>query len=288
MPAVLTPAVTRRFSFLLLPLTLSLCASDASAQALSLSREQQAEFLRTARIVSSAPIGKGVTKPFRLTLTDGTLTHDAAFQSVDERRQTSRTGRGGAIELNFTDSWKYNIAAPRVADLLGIGDMIPVSVERSWNGTRGALTWWVDDILMDDQERRETNAQPPDVDAWNHQQQRMRVFTELVHDTDRNQGNILIVKDPTTPLGADWRLVMIDFTRAFRPWKKTPNPLPILRRCDRNLLAAMRRLTKPAVQAAVGDYLTGFEVDGLLARRDIILKHFDALIAKVGETSVLY
>jgi hypothetical protein len=265
-----------------------LCASDASAQALSLSREQQAEFLRTARIVSSAPIGKGVTKPFRLTLTDSTLTHDAAFQSVDERRQTSRTGRGGAIELNFTDSWKYNIAAPRVAELLGIGDMIPVSVERSWNGTRGAVTWWVDDVLMDEQERRQKNAEAPNKDEWNHQQQRMRVFAELVHDTDRNQGNILIAKDPSTSLGDGWRLVMIDFTRAFRPWKKTPNPLTILRRCDRKLLAAMRSLTKPAVQAAVGVYLTGFEVDGLLARRDIILKHFDALIAQVGETNVLY
>jgi hypothetical protein len=282
-----TPAVTRRLAFFLAPFSFALCAcalvvcaSDAGAQALSLSREEQADFLRTARIVSSAPIGKGVTKPFRLTLTNGPLTHDAAFQSVDERRQMSRTGRGRTLELNFSDSWKYNIAAPRIAELLGMGDMIPVSVERTWNGTRGAVTWWVDDVLMDDQERREKNANPPDVDAWNQQQQRMRVFTELVHDTDRNQGNILIIKD--------WRLVMIDFSRAFRPWKKTPNPLTILRRCDRNLLAGMRGLTKPAVQDAVGDYLSSFEVDGLLARRDIIVKHFEGLIAQLGEASVLY
>jgi hypothetical protein len=281
----MTPAVTsatsgviRRFAFFLLPFALSLCASITSAQ--TLSREQQAAFLGTARIVASVPIGKGVTKPFRLTLTDGTVTHDAAFQSVDEKRQQSRTGRGRTLELNFTDSWKYNIAAPRVAELLGIGDMIPVSVERVWNGKRGAITWWVDDVLMDEQERRQKNATSPDVDGWNQQQQRMRVFAELVHDTDRNQGNILITKD--------WRVVMIDFTRAFRPWKKTPNPLTILRRCDRNLLAAMRGLTKPALEDAVGDYLSSFEVDGLLGRRDIIVKHFEALIAQLGEASVLY
>jgi len=271
-------AGSRRFSFVLLPLAFASIASAASAQALS--RQEQAEFLRTARIVSSAPIGKGVTKPFRLTLTSGTLTHEAAFQSVDERRQMSRTGRGGTMELNFADSWRYNVAAPRVAELLGIGDMIPVSVERTWNGTRGAITWWVDDVLMDEQERREKNAEPPDVDAWNQQQQRMRVFTELVHDTDRNQGNILITKD--------WRLVMIDFTRAFRPWKRTPNPLNIVRRCDRKLLAAMRGLTKPALQDAVGDYLSSFEVDGVLARRDILVKHFEGLIAQLGEARVLY
>lgn len=275
-------------TFCLLPFTLGVCASEASAQALALSRPEQAEFLRTARIVSSVPIGKGVTKPFRLTLTNGTLTHDAAFQSVDERRQMSRTGRGGSMELNFTDSWKYNVAAPRVAELLGIGDMIPVSVERTWNNTRGAVTWWVDDVLMDEQGRREKNAEPPDVDGWNQQQQRMRVFTELVHDTDRNQGNILITKDPSSPLGPGWKLVMIDFTRAFRPWKRTPNPLTIVRRCDRKLLAAMRGLTKPAVQQAAGDYLSSFEVEGLLARRDILVKHFESLIAQLGEARVLY
>lgn len=280
MTALVMSSVRRRFAFFLVPFALSVCASVASAYAQSLSREEQAEFLRTARVVHSERIGKGVTNPFRLTLTDGTLTHDAAFQSVDERRQTSRTGRGGAIELNFTDSWKYNIAAPRLAELLGIGDMIPVSVERPWNGKKGALTWWVDDVLMDDQARREKKAEPPDIETWNHQQQRMRVFTELVHDTDRNQGNILITRD--------WRVVMIDFTRAFRPWKKTPSPLTILRRCDRKLLAAMRGLTKPAVQKAVGDYLSSFEVDALLARRDIIVKHFEGLIAQLGEASVLY
>ena len=267
-----------RSAFCLLPFAVCVLASEASAQALS--REQQAEFLRTARIVSSTPIGKGVTKPFRLTLTDGRLTHDAAFQSVDQQKQMSRTGRGGTLELQFTDSWKYNIAAPRVAELLGIGDMIPVSVERRWNGARGAITWWVDDVLMDEQERREKNAEPPDVERWNQDQQRMRVFTQLVHDTDRNQGNILITKD--------WRVVMIDFSRAFRPWKKTPDPLTILRRCDRNLLTAMRGLTQEAVEKAVGDYLTGFEVSGLLGRRDIIVKHFEALVARLGEASVLY
>ena len=251
------------------------------AEAQTLTREEQAAFLRTAQVVKFAPIGKGVTNPYRLTLNDGRITHDAAFQSIDEQRSVSmRTGRKGTPELNFTDSWRFNVAAPRVAELLGIGEMVPVSVQRTWRGRVGALTWWVDDVLMDDQERRKTNAQPPDPTAWGQQQGRMRVFTELVHDTDRNQGNILITKD--------WRLVMIDFTRAFRPWNQPPNPIHTLRRCDRKLLEAMRGLTRPALQQAVSEYLNDYEIAALLARRDVIVKHFEGLIAQMGEEKVLY
>jgi hypothetical protein len=241
---------------------------------------EQAAFLSTARIVKFAPIGKGVTKPFRLTLSDGTLTHDAAFQSVNQERQMSRTGRGGAMELKFVDSWRFNVVAYRIATLLGIGHMVPVSVERAWDGKKGALTWWVDDVLMDEAERRRTGVEPPDRDDWTHQQFRMRVFTQLAYDTDRNQGNVLITKD--------WRVIMIDFTRAFRSWEKLPEPLTTLRRCDRALLSAMRGLSKEQVRTAAGPYLTAFEVDALMARRDILVNHFDALIAKVGEAHVLY
>ena len=52
----------------------------------------QAEFLRTAKVVRSRSIGKGVTAPQRLTLTDGTVTHDAAFQSVNERKSQADFG----------------------------------------------------------------------------------------------------------------------------------------------------------------------------------------------------
>jgi hypothetical protein len=37
---------------------------------------------------------------------------------------------------------------------------------------------------------------------------RIRVFDELVYDTDPNLTNVLI--------GTDWKLYRIDFTRAFR------------------------------------------------------------------------
>jgi len=254
--------------------------APARASGQPLSREEQAEFLRTARIVHSEPIGKGVTHPYRLTLTNGTLTHDAAFQSVDEQKIKSHTGPRRTLQLRFVDSWRYNVAAHRLAALLGIPEMVPVSVQRTWDGKIGALTWWVDDVLMDDQERRKTGAAPPDDADWIRQQFRMTVFTQLAYDTDRNQGNILITKD--------WRVVMIDFTRAFRTFKTPPEPLPALRRCDRVMLAGMRGLTKEKLAEAAGTYLSRYEVEALIARRDLIVSHFDKLVAQFGEANVLY
>ncbi len=45
-------------------------------------------------------------------------------------------------ELNFRDSYKYNIAAYRLGRLLGL-DMIPPSVERKVGGTYTAVIWWI-------------------------------------------------------------------------------------------------------------------------------------------------
>ena len=261
-------------------LALTLCLLPFALEAQSLTREQQAEFLRTAQVIDARQTSKGITQPFRLTLTDGTLTHDAHFQSIDQQKSVASTGRDRRMELNFKDHWRFNVAAHRVAVLLGIPDMVPVSVERKWDGKVGAMTWWVDDVLMDEEERRKTGAKPPDPEAWARHDARMRLFSQLAYDTDRNQGNNLITKD--------WRIVTIDFTRAFRPWNETPAPLNILRRCDRALLQSMRALTRDAVRAAAGEYLTGNEVNALLRRRDRIVEHFEGLIATLGEKSVLY
>jgi recombination DNA repair RAD52 pathway protein len=44
------------------------------------------QFLLTAKVVTSQEVNKGITNILRLTLTDGTLTHDAHFQSVDRHK----------------------------------------------------------------------------------------------------------------------------------------------------------------------------------------------------------
>lgn len=242
----------------------------------TLTREAMREFLLTAKVVKSIGIGKGVTRPVRLTLSDGTLTHDAAFQGVDERKVKVEFAAGGR-EVNFVDSFHFNIAAYEVSGLLGLQDMMPVTVERRWQGRLGSWTWWID-AMMDEQRRLDEKITPPDVEAWNRQIYRMRAFAELVADTDRNLGNVLITHD--------WSLVMIDFTRAFRLSKQVS--VKGLPRCDRRLLDAMRNLDADAVERVAGKHLSKYEVQAMMARRDAIVAHFDKLVAEKGEAAVLY
>jgi hypothetical protein len=249
----------------------------------ALTVDQQLAFLKTARVVAAKPIGKGVTGALRLTLTDGVLTHDASFQSVDEqaRPHEVQQGKRFAGELLFVDSYRYNIAAWELARLLGLEEMTPPTVERYYRGDPGAFSWWVDDVLMDEGERERTNTQPASGTSLGvaRQRQRMQVFAELVRDTDRNKGNVLYTKD--------WRVVMLDFTRAFRlqPTLRLPDTLTT---CDRELLERLRALDKADVSRTAGRHLTPFEVDAVMKRRDLIVERFDRLVAQRGESAVLF
>jgi hypothetical protein len=252
-------------------------APIAQTAAPTLPREQIRQFLETAPIIKGKATVKGVTRPMRVTLSDGTLTHDAAFSTVDEHKNVERF-EGGRVELDFVDSYKFSLAAYKIAELVGLDDMMPVHVEREWRGQKGALAWWVD-AKMDEGERLKNKVPVPNPAAWNEQMYRMRVFMQLVADTDRNVGNLLI--------DADWKLWMIDFTRAFRRTKSVLSDKD-LKKCDRELLAKLRALTVEQVAAATRPYLTKAEIVPLMARRDQIVKLFDALAARNGEAQVLY
>ena len=265
---------------LLLPLPTFAQSSTAPASD-SLTRPQMREFLLTAKVTRSRDIGKGVTSPKRLTLSNGTLTHDAAFQAVDERQTVASLaggGRSAVIEMNFVDSYRYNLAAEAIAGLLDLEYMMPVHVERRWNGKKGSLSWWVD-TMMEEGERLKKKIQPPNATDWNHQMYRMRVFAALTRDTDRNVGNVLITHD--------WKVMMIDFTRAFRLQTELLYGKD-LAQIDRALLPRLEALTRDGVKQAVDDQLTALEIDALMKRRDVIVAHFKKLIADLGEKAVLY
>ena len=247
------------------------------ASAATLDRGAQAEFLRTAKVIRSRQLSSGVTSPFRLTLDAGGVTHDAAFQSINERRTQADFGTRGQ-EVNFTDSHHFNLAAFTIAGLVGLGGMMPVTVHRTWNGREGTITWWIDDAF-DERTRLKEKRQPPNALAWSHQMHKMRVFAALVGDSDRNLGNVLIT--------GDWKLWMIDFTRAFRLWSGLQYPAD-LTQIDRALLARLRALDADQVRAATAHCVSPFEASALMKRRDALVTHFDRLVKEKGAGAVLY
>jgi hypothetical protein len=239
--------------------------------------ERIREFLHSADVVDKRRTKKGITAPRRLTLSDGRIEHDAVFQTIDEFKHVMRFD-GGRIELNFRDTYHFNIAAFEVAHLLGISHMVPVSIERRLFGEIGSLSWWVT-WKWDEQMRVKEELRPPNGINWRQQWDIARVFGELVYDTDRNQTNMLITED--------WKLWMIDFSRAFRRMKELRRPEG-LRYVSRSLLERLRALDGNSLRAAAGDHLGEVEIEGLLARRDLIVQRFDRLIAERGEERVLF
>ena len=233
-------------------------------------------FLAKAPIVSLRRLGTGTTNSRRATLSDGTLTHDAHVQIVDAQKTDNKART--VTERTFLDSYRYNIAAYRLARLVGLQN-VPPSVERVVEGERAAVTWWIDDVLMDEKERKEKNTSGPNAVRTGRQIRAMHIWDELIHNTDRNQGNIIWAKD--------WSLWLIDHTRSFQPVDALMKPQEVVS-CEASLLEAMRGLTEASIAKAVGNTLSRVEIQATLARRDRIVKQLDALIAKQGEAAVLF
>jgi hypothetical protein len=230
----------------------------------SLSLAEREQFLSKARVTRTRGVSTGITGTIRATLSDGTITHDASIQTIDEYKQRFEGTRG--TEFNFTDTWRYNVAAYRLDRLLELG-MIPPSVERSYNGKPGSFTWWVDDVLMDEGARLKKKIEAPDAKRWNEQMWHVRLFDQLIYNVDRNLGNLVIDKD--------WTIWMIDHTRAFRLFgsPKTPGNISLV---DRRVIERLKALDRPTLDEAIKHYLTQPEMKALLERRDALV----ALIEK--------
>lgn len=251
--------------------------APAAPPPITLTPAQMEEFLLRAKIVRTRAAGGGVTGSLRATLSDGVLTHDAQIQTIDQARTIFQPARGPA-ELNFRDTYRYNVGGYRLAVLLEL-DNVPMSVERQVDGKRAAVTWWIDDVLMDERARLKTGERGPDPERLAMQTYIMRVFDELIANRDRNMGNLLWT--------TDWKMWMIDHTRAFRLGKDLQRPNALVR-IDRSLLENMRRLTPDAVLKGVGNSLNKSEIQAMLARRDAIVKLFDDKVRERGEHAVLF
>jgi hypothetical protein len=242
-----------------------------------LTPEEMDHFLRQADIVATKSTKKGVTNARRVTLFDGKVRHDAQVQDVNIELPIFEVGPKNT-EVNFKDLFRYNIAGYRLSLLLGLGN-VPMSVERRVQGKDVAMTWWLDDVMMDEGARQKEHTVGPNPSRTAMQIHVLRVFDELIQNRDRNGGNLLWT--------SDWKMWMIDHTRAFRLGKDLLKPQQ-LERVERTLLDRMRELNEPKLTEAMDKSLTKQEIEALLARRDAIVKLFDERIAARGEAAILY
>jgi hypothetical protein len=244
----------------------------AQTPSVTLTLEQKEAFLLNATVTRVHPAKKGITGTLRATLSDGTFTHDASIQKIDLQSTRFQTNRG--VEMHFRDCYKFNIAAWRLAQLLGIAHMVPPSVARRYGGTEASFTWWIDDVQMDETERMKRKVQAPDKNLWSREYLIMKVFDQLIYNTDRNAQNILYDKD--------WHIWMIDHSRAFRIQDTLLEP-KALERCDLRLLNAMKRLEEPELVRELTPWLRITEIKALLTRRDRIVALFERRPDKLYE-----
>src|SRR5512136_1094560 len=160
-------------------------------------RGQWEEFMLTAGIVASEPLGTGVTKPWKLTLEKGGVKATGAWKNVDKK--LSNGGR---------DSWKYEIAAYRLDKLIGL-NMVPPAVEKKFRNKAGDLSLWVDSkySLLDvmDKGIRIPASASKHVEDMGYI---YRLWCSLIANDDPTQENIRYTED--------WRMILIDHSRAFR------------------------------------------------------------------------
>jgi hypothetical protein len=266
-------------SFILFLFVVSVFAQEtAEKQDLALlypTPEAKEKVLREAKIIKSKKLGTGITNPLKLTLLDGETELKAVFKNVDVRK-TGLTKLKTGTEMDFKDSWQFDVAAYELDKLLGL-NMVPVTVARKYNGEMGMVQWWVPDAMTEG-DRKEKGLNPPDPDSWNQYLYKVRVFDNLVYNIDRNLGNLLI-----TP---DWKVWMIDHSRCFKN-NDTLKAKTDIARFSLSFLDALRKLDETKVMDRCGKYLTTYEIKSMMKRRDAIVQLYEKLHAEQGD-SILY
>jgi hypothetical protein len=251
-------------------------AGVASAYGLPLTGAEAEEFLRSAKVVDRTPLGTGVTRPDRLTLSDGARTHRAVFKTIHERKLGLQRLEAGGFEFDFRDSWRSEVAAYELDKLLGLG-LVPPTVERRIGGRTGSIQLWVEGAMTED-ERQRRGLEPPDPAAWNAQMHRVRLLHQLSYNTDfRNVRNILV--DPA------FRIYAVDSSRAFRIQRELMTPGDLVR-FSRAVIDRLAALDRSVLQARLGTWLESMQIEGLLARRDAILALVKQRLLEKGELEV--
>jgi hypothetical protein len=222
----------------------------------------EAEFERALaenRVTRLEEIPIGVTNPER-----GSLDPPTPVARFTWKPLTPGYRRG------YQESYKAEIAAYKLDQLLGLG-MVPPVVEREIDGKTGAAVYWIENMKPWETLNGPAGPQP----EWSHQLSRMRLFDLLVANTDRNKGNL--------GYDADWHLFLIDHSRAFTD-KKDLKGLAQPAYVDRALWQRMSALTLDSLKVALDGLLSDDDVKAMLARRDKMAAAIADMVKKRGQS----
>lgn len=241
-------------------------------------REKWEEFLLTAKIERSETVGEGVTKPRKMFLKKGDVENTAIWKSP--------AGMGAGE----TDRWQCEIAAYRLDKLMEL-NMIPVTVERRYRGSVGSLQLWALIAISELKKMNENIEVPEDkLESYEKAKYIQRAWDSLIGNSDRTLQNLVYTED--------WRLILIDHSKAFRDsypfsekllYGKNGIRMGLLfERLPRTFVEKVKALDFKSIKEAVGKYLPSSEIRAILVRKELLLKEIDEMIKERGEADVLY
>jgi hypothetical protein len=239
------------------------------------------DFLKTANIVSQEQMSflEDTARPWILTLEKDGVTQKAVWKDLS------------GMLRGFKESWKAEIAAYRLSHYLGL-NMVPPTVEREWEGKKGAcqlkVKYWKRFEEIGTEKLQAKGIQSTD---FLRRQYLQRAFDNLIFNINRHDGNIQILED--------WRIILVNHSRSLGTSKASLLKLIYdeNNRRDKNLIMdelprgffeKLKSLDASMIKSAIGKYLTDEEINAILKRRDLIVAWIDKHIKEKGEAHVLF
>jgi hypothetical protein len=215
-------------------------------------------FIASASIDRFEDIPVGITRPRRAFFKAGGLAESVAWKVLPP----------GNLSGTW-ESYKSEIAAYELDKRLDLG-MVPVAVEKRWKHERGAAILWLAPVCV----WREVQFRPKPA-KWDRQIVRMKMFDNLIGNSDRNLGNLLV--------DAEWNVFLIDHSRAFTTETKLPAQMS---QVDPELWSRMLSLDEATVTAAIGAWTDRSTRRAVLTRRDKMKAAIATLVLARGHDSV--